>query len=80
MQVAQRKMGFYPVCRGLCPKAHSGDLLKQMLGFGATVLHTEGSLMDISGIEFNIVDLWLLGPGLSSCVCFGFKLQLLCQA
>lgn len=73
-------MGLGSVCWGLCPKAHRGDLLNQMLCFGATVLQTEGRLTDISGYEFNTVNLWLLGRRLSVCVCFGFKLRLLCQA
>jgi len=36
--------------------------------------------MDISGNAFNMVDSRLLRPGLSMCVHFVFKLQLLCQA
>lgn len=73
----REKNGIWFSVLGIVPQ--DWDLLNQMLCFGATVLQTEGSLTDISGYEFNRINLWLLRPGLSVCVHFGCKLQLLCQ-
>lgn len=36
-------MRFHSACWGLCPKAHGGNFLNQMLCCGATVLQIKGS-------------------------------------
>lgn len=60
----QRKMRFHSACWRLCPKAHGGNFLNQMLCCGATVLQTKGSpnrlFQEMCSI-WSMHDCWDLG-------------------